>query len=156
MEVRCDPMFRGRFEHAIDDKGRLSIPAKYRDILKRRKERELVLVDLLVHAYIAAYPIKTWEQIEQNLLSKGNSDRQFWEYARRVSASAVESPIDNQGRILIPSQFREKAELRRDVVIVGVLDKIEIWSSERWASFFAQERAPDDYAGRLAELGIRV
>jgi MraZ protein len=149
-------MFRGRFEHAIDDKGRLSIPAKYREILKRRRERELVLVDLLFHAYIAAYPIKTWEQIEQNLLSKGNSDKQFWEYARLISAGAVESTIDSQGRILIPPQFREKAELRRDVVIVGVLDKIEIWNRERWTSFFAQKRAPEEHAGKLAELGIRV
>lgn len=149
-------MFRGSFEHAIDDKGRLSIPARYREILKRRRERELILVDPLFDACIVAYPIKTWQQIEQNLLSKGNSDKKFREYARLISAHAVESTVDSQGRILIPPQLREKADLRRDVVIVGVLDKIEIWNRERWASFCAQERDPEEYAGKLAELEIRV
>lgn len=149
-------MFRGSFEHAIDDKGRLSIPARYREILKRRRERELVLVDLLFDTCIAAYPIKAWQQIEQHLLSRGNSDKKFREYARLISARAVESPVDSQGRILIPSQLRERADLRRDVVIIGVLDKIEIWSRERWAQFSAQERDPEDYAAKLAELGIRM
>ncbi len=149
-------MFRGSFEHAIDDKGRLSIPARYREILKRRRERELVLVDLLFDTCIAAYPIKAWQQIEQNLLSKGHSDKRFRDYVRFISARAVESPVDGQGRILIPPQLREKADLRRDVVIIGVLDKIEIWNKERWAQFSAQERDPEDYASKLAELGIRV
>ncbi len=149
-------MFRGSFEHAIDDKGRLSIPARYRAILKRRRERELVLVDLLFDTCIAAYPIKAWQQIEQNLLSRGSSDKQFREYIRHISARAVESPVDSQGRILIPPQLREKADLRRDVLIIGVLDKIEIWSKERWAQFSAQERDPEDYAAKLAELGIRM
>lgn len=149
-------MFRGSFEHAIDDKGRLSIPARYREILRRRRERELVLVDLLFDTCIAAYPIKAWTQIEQNLLSRGNSDKRFREYARLISARAAESPVDSQGRILIPPQLREAAQLRRDVVIVGVLDKIEIWGRDRWAQFSAQERDPEDYAAKLAELGIRV
>ncbi len=149
-------MFRGSFEHAIDDKGRLSIPARYREILKRRRERELILVDPLFDACIVAYPIKTWQEIEQNLLNKGNSDRKFREYTRLISAHAVESAVDSQGRILVPPQLREKKDLRRDVVIVGVLDKIEIWNRERWASFCAQERDPEEYAGKLAELEIRV
>lgn len=149
-------MFRGSFEHAIDDKGRLSIPARYREILKRRRERELVLVDLIFDTCIAAYPIKAWQQIEHNLLSKGNSDKRFRDYARLISAHAVESPVDSQGRILVPPQLREAAHLRRDVVIVGVLDKIEIWSRERWAQFSAQERDPEEYAAKLAELGIRI
>ena len=149
-------MFRGSFEHAIDDKGRLSIPARHREILKRRRERELVLVDHLFDPCIAAYPIKAWQQFEQNLLSKGNSDKKFRDYVRQISARAVESPVDSQGRVLIPPQLRERADLRRDVVIIGVLDKIEIWSRERWVQFSAQERDPEDYAAKLAELGIRV
>ena len=149
-------MFRGSFEHAIDDKGRLSIPARYREILRRRRERELVLVDLLFDTCIAAYPIKAWQDIEHNLLNRGNSDKKFREYARLISSLAVESAIDSQGRILIPPQLRDKADLRRDVVIIGVLDKIEIWSKERWAQFIAQERDPEDYAAKLADLGIRV
>lgn len=149
-------MFRGSFDHAIDDKGRLSIPARYREILKRRRERELVLVDLIFDTCIAAYPIKAWQQIEHNLLNRGNSDKRFREYARLISARAVESPVDSQGRILVPPQLREAAHLRRDVVIVGVLDKIEIWSRERWAQFCAQERDPEEYAAKLAELGIRI
>src|SRR3990172_6858138 len=113
-------MFRGSFEHAIDDKGRLSIPARYREILKRRRERELVLVDLLFDTCIAAYPIKAWQKIEQNLLNRGNSDKRFREYARLISAHAVESPVDSQGRILVPPQLREAAHLPPDFFILGV------------------------------------
>ncbi len=149
-------MFRGSFEHAIDDKGRLSIPARFRELLKRRRERELVLVDLLFDTCIAAYPIKAWQRIEENLLSRGNSGKEFREYARLISARAVETPVDGQGRILIPPQLRERADLRRDVVIVGVLDKIEIWNREQWAQFSARERDPEEYAAKLAHLGIRV
>jgi MraZ protein len=149
-------MFRGSFEHAIDDKGRLSIPARYREVLKRRRELALVLIDPLFDACIAAYPIKSWQQIEQNLLGRGTSDKRFRDYARLISAQAVESPIDSQGRILIPPQLRGRAGLRRDVVIVGVLDKVEIWSKERWDQFIAERRDPEDYAAKLAELGIRL
>jgi len=149
-------MFRGSFEHAIDDKGRLSIPARYRELLKRRREQGLVLVDLIFDTCLAAFPIKAWQRIEQNLLDRGNSDKRFRDYTRLISARAVESPVDSQGRILIPPQLRERAELRRDVVIIGVLDKIEIWSKERWEQFIAQSRDPEDYAAKLAELGIRV
>ena len=116
----------------------------------------MVLVDLLFDTCIAAYPIKAWQQIEQNLLNRGNSDKRFRDYIRRISARAVESPVDSQGRILIPPQLRERADLRRDVVIIGVLDKIELWSRERWEQFSAQERDPEDYAAKLVELGIRV
>ncbi len=149
-------MFRGSFEHAIDDKGRLSIPARYREVLKRRRERALVLIDPLFDACIAAYPIKSWQQIEQSLLGRGSSDKRFRDYARLISARAVESPIDTQGRILIPPQLRGRADLRRDVMIVGVLDKVEIWSKERWDQFIAEQRDPEDYAAKLAELGIRL
>jgi MraZ protein len=149
-------MFRGSFEHAIDDKGRLSIPARYREVLKRRRERALVLIDPLFDACIAAYPIKSWQQIEQSLLGRGSSDKRFRDYARLISARAVESPIDSQGRILIPPQLRGRADLRRDVMIVGVLDKVEIWSKERWDRFIAEQRDPEDYAAKLAELGIRL
>jgi MraZ protein len=151
-------MFRGGFEHAIDDKGRLSIPARFREVLKRKRERSLVLVDLLFDTCVAAYPIKAWQQIEQNLLSKGNSDKRFRDYTRLIASRAAESPLDSQGRILIPPQLRERADLRRDVWIIGVLDKIEIWSKDRWEGFrlAAQAGDPEDYAAKLAALGIRV
>jgi len=149
-------MFRGSFEHAIDDKGRLSIPARYRQVLKQRRERGLVLIDPLFDACIAAYPIRSWQQIEQSLLGRGTSDKRFRDYARLISACAVETPIDSQGRILIPPQLRGRADLRRDVMIVGVLDKVEIWSKERWDQFVVERRDPEDYAAKLAELGIRL
>lgn len=149
-------MFRGSFEHSIDDKGRLSIPSRYREILRQRRERGLVLVDLLFDTCIAAYPAKAWQQIEQSLLAKGSSDKRFREYTRLILARTVESPVDGQGRVLIPPQLRERAELRRDVVIVGVLDKIEIWSKERWQQFAAERRDPEEYAAKLADLGIRL
>lgn len=146
-------MFRGRYEHAIDDKGRLSIPSKFRDLLARRRERVLVLTDF--DSCVAAYPLKEWRQFEEKIRSQSTFRKEFRDFLRLFYSGAIECDLDSQGRILIPPPLRERAELRRDVIIVGVLNKIEIWNRERWERLVRQA-APtfEDIAAKLAELGI--
>ncbi len=146
-------MFRGRYEHAIDDKGRLSIPVKFREILKRRKEKELVLTDF--DTCLVAYPLKEWQQFEEKIRTQSSFRKELRDFLRLFYSGATESALDSQGRILIPPQLRERAGLTRDVVIVGVLNKIEIWSKERWERFVAQSGGTfEQIAAKLAEAGI--
>jgi len=146
-------MFRGRYEHSIDDKGRLSIPARFREVLARRRQRVLVLTDF--DTCVAAYPLDEWRQLEERIRRQSTLQKDIRAFLRLFYSGATETAVDGQGRILIPPQLREKATLTREVMIVGVLNKIEIWSKARWEEFLAHSPVTfEDVAARLSELGI--
>jgi len=123
-------MFHGRFPHTIDDKGRLSIPAKFRDVLARQEERALFLLEL--DHCITAFPHQEWQQIEAKILERGALRPEVREFLRTVYSGAAETEVDRSGRILIPQAFRETVGLVRDAMIVGVMNRFEIWSKDRW------------------------
>ena len=126
-------MFRGRFPHTIDGKGRLSIPAKYREVLAAQEERTLLLLEL--DNCITAFPEKEWQKIEARLYERGALRPEVRDYLRTVYSSATETEVDAAGRILIPPSFRETVGLVRDVVIVGAMNRFEIWAKDRWEHF---------------------
>jgi MraZ protein len=146
-------MFRGRYEHSVDDKGRLSIPSRFREILARRRQRMLILTD--VDSCVAAYPLDEWRQLEDRIRKQSTLQKDVRAFLRIFYSGATESPMDGQGRILIPPHLRERAGLTREVMIIGVLNKMEIWSKARWEEFLARSPVSfEDVAARLAELGI--
>jgi MraZ protein len=146
-------MFRGRYEHSVDDKGRLSIPSRFREILARRRQRMLILTD--VDSCVAAYPLDEWRQLEDRIRKQSTLQKDVRAFLRIFYSGATESPMDGQGRILIPPHLRERAGVSREVMIIGVLNKIEIWSKTRWEEFLARSPVTfEDVAARLAELGI--
>ncbi|HZX60723.1 MAG: division/cell wall cluster transcriptional repressor MraZ [candidate division NC10 bacterium] len=145
--------FIGRFPHTIDEKGRLSIPSRFRQALKQRKQRILVLTDF--DTCVTAYPLDVWARLEEKIQNQSNFEKDVRAFLRLFYSGAGETPVDGQGRILIPPQHREKAGLRRDVVIVGALNRIEIWDRERWEQFLSTSPVTfDDVASKLAQLGI--
>lgn len=123
-------MFRGRFEHAVDTKGRLSIPSGFRVEIQRRSEKEPVLTNYGDH--LALFPADVWEEKETDLLALSDYDPEAQDFQRYVVGDASDCPIDAQGRILVPSLLRKEAELESKVIIAGVLNKIEIWNPERF------------------------
>jgi MraZ protein len=123
-------MFRGRYEHSLDAKGRLSIPSGFRMEIQRRSEKAPVLTNHGDH--LALYPADEWETKEQDLLTLSDLQTDVQDYQRYVIAEANDAPIDNQGRILIPALLRKDAELGSKVIIAGVLNKVEIWAPERF------------------------
>lgn len=123
-------MFHGRFPHTIDEKGRLSIPAKFREVLAKRKERSLFLLEL--DNCITAFPHKEWQQIEDKIHQRGALRREIRDWLRTVYSGAAETEVDGSGRILVPQAFRETVGLTRDVMIVGVMNRFEIWGRDRW------------------------
>lgn len=143
-------MFRGQFDHAIDEKGRLSIPAKFREAL--RKEKTLVLTSS--DAYLTAYPLKEWRALEDRLRANPKFKREQRDFLRFVYSSAEDVALDSQGRILVPQGLRQRAGIMREVVIIGIMDTIEIWDKGRWAAKVASAPSPEELSAKLGELGI--
>jgi MraZ protein len=143
-------MFRGQFEHAIDDKGRLSIPAKFREVLQ--EEKTLVLTS--AESYLTAYPLTEWRALEERLRANPKFKREQRDFLRFVYSSAEDVGLDSQGRILIPQGLRQRAGIAREVVIIGVMDTIEIWDKARWEAKVASAPSPEELSAKLGELGI--
>lgn len=146
-------VFRGRFEHTIDEKGRLSIPSKFRETLSVRGENELILTDF--DSCLTAYPREEWRELEEKMKKLSMIQKDVRNFLRLFYSSATEAPLDSQGRILIPPQMRERAKLDREVVLLGLLNKIEIWDKKSWQEFIANSAGSfEDVASKLVELGI--
>jgi MraZ protein len=135
-------MFRGPTPLALDGKGRLAIPTKYRDLLMQRCGGHLV-VTLDPSNCLLLYPFPDWEPIEQklNALPSFNPVNRMMQRILVGSASDVE--MDGTGRILLPALLRDRARLEKDVVLVGQGNKFEIWSAADWQTQFdAAEQLP--------------
>jgi MraZ protein len=118
-------MFRGRFEHTLDPKGRLSIPSGFRSEIHRRSEKPPVLTHM--GQYLALFPADDWEQKERDLMTMSDYQPDVQDFQRYVVGGACDCPVDNNGRILIPAMLRKAAGLGQKVIIAGVLNRIEIW-----------------------------
>ena len=124
-------MFRGRYEHTMTKAGRVSIPSKFREVCRKKYSDETFIVTNFDH-YLIAYPLKEWSRLEEKLSRISITDSKVISSVRYLMGNAVDCPVDNQGRILIPQSLRSYAEIDTEVVIVGMLAKIEFWSREVW------------------------
>lgn len=148
-------MFCGQFEHAVDSKGRLIIPARIREALSDGFQERCV-VTRGIEPCIALYPKDEWDSLVRKLRASlpRMSGKGRW-FLRKVFGMATECELDKQGRILIPQHLREFAGIEKEVVVIGVLDHVEIWSKDRWREADAQEEAGfGDTAEALTDFGI--
>ncbi len=134
-------MFLGEFQHTIDAKGRLAVPAKYRG----RLERGVVLVRGIEQC-LYVYTMETWEAKARELDSRELNPRQRRMIERRFFGTAFECELDAQGRIVVPARFRTYAELGGETTIIGARDRFEIWNTARWEAY-QDEMANEDLAG---------
>lgn len=142
-------MFRGCYEHTIDDKGRLSIPAKLREALDASFSAPLFLTrkdDCLV-----AYPADEWRALEAKVNALPSFEPKLVAFRRFFVAPAQECPLDKAGRILVPPHLRAFAALERDVVLAGMGNHLEIWSKERHEA--AMQAAQADFASLAQTVG---
>jgi MraZ protein len=145
-------VFRGRYEHTIDPKGRLSIPARYREELVARSITTLVLTE--GDRCVWAFPLDAWEQLEERLRQQSQFSPERRNIARVMVSSAKECLVDRAGRTLVPPELRDFAGLKKEVVIAGVLESFEIWSRERWVEHHQTLRGGFDEMSRtLSEHG---
>jgi MraZ protein len=146
-------MFRGCFEHTIDDKGRLSIPAKFRDALETTFSAPLIVTRQ--KECLIAYPADEWRTLEARVSELPSFDPKVQAFRRFFYAPAQECPTDRAGRILVPPTLRSFAGLDRDVVLSGMGKSFEIWSRERYEAMMAQALGDfDSIARSMGELGL--
>lgn len=131
-------MFRGQFEHAIDGKGRTSLPARYRDVLAADSDLRLVVTPALFDPCLKVYPMRAWEELETKISALPEFDPNAVFLRRRFLSAAVECELDKQGRILIPPGLREYAGLEKEVLWAGMGRTAELWSRERWVAGLAK------------------
>jgi MraZ protein len=120
-------MFLGEYRHTIDDKGRLTIPAKYRGLLAAG-----MVITRGFDRNLMAFSLEGWEELAARVKSLPWSDPGAREFRRRVFSGAVDLVPDRQGRVLLPPFLREFANIDSDVVVTGMLDHLEIWNTHAW------------------------
>ncbi len=136
-------VFKGTYRHRIDAKGRLPVPAVFRRRLEEAGDSRVVAT--LLDQCLALYPPAEWERLETQLAALPAFNKQVKALTRLLTSRAADCEIDVQGRILLPPSLREAAGLARDAVIVGVLNRCEVWSPENWDGFVREsERLLDD------------
>ena len=142
-------MLIGEYSHTIDNKGRMIVPAKFRTELG-----ESFIVTNGFDGCLYGYSLEEWKSIEEKVktlpLITGKDARNF---TRFFFSSAILCELDSQGRILITQNLREYAMLLKDIVVIGVSTRIEIWSKEKWEAY-NDEQDSDDIAEKMSMLGI--
>ncbi len=143
-------MFMGEYNHTVDEKGRLIVPSKFREQLG-----DEFVVTKGLDGCLFIYPEDEWDRIEEKFREVPLTTQDARKFARFFFAGAATCEIDKQGRILLPQVLRAHANITKDAVLVGVLNRVEIWSRERWES----ESSFDDMnqiAEHMAELGLSI
>lgn len=146
-------MFGGRYEYTLDEKGRVSIPAKFREALSARYDMRLILTNL--DGCIVGYPYQEWLNIEERTSNYTNIRKEARAFLRYFYSGVTECPIDKLGRILIPQSLKTDAAIKKNVVIIGMGKKIEIWAQERWEELVKKATSdPDQVADIVSDLGL--
>jgi len=143
-------MLLGEYKHNLDAKGRMAVPAKFREKLSGGA----IITRGLEHC-IFIFSQKEWEKLAEKLVALPLAQANSRAFNRLMLAGASDVEIDKQGRILIPDYLREYADLKKEVAVLGVYSRAEIWDAGRWASYKQKtESASEEIAERLGELGI--
>jgi MraZ protein len=127
-------MFRGNHQHSVDDKGRVAIPARFREALSGLQDERLVVTKYKRRGRrcLDVYPLSTWLRFEQKITEKRRFYRKLAAFESYYVSGAQDVQIDGQGRLLIPPMLREYAGLGREVVFTGLIDRFQVWNRETW------------------------
>ena len=142
-------MFYGEHEHTIDSKGRLIIPAKFRQALKEHQVKQLFLTRGL-DAFLSLFPESEWRAAESRFKQIPFTKGEGRKFNRLFFSGATEVTIDELGRLLVPKTLKDFAQIKQDVVVVGISSRMEIWSKEKWKNFYESSRQTfEDVAERV-------
>jgi len=145
--------FRGRSEHALDEKGRLNIATRFREVLRKQYDERLMITPW--HNCLKAYPLPQWEEMEMTLLAEGKKQPHLINLIRYMIGGVVEGALDKQGRILLPPNLREECRIEKDVVVNGMITYFEIWDKATWER--VNKPSPEHFQNfeqTLLELGL--
>ncbi|HHX94604.1 MAG TPA: division/cell wall cluster transcriptional repressor MraZ [Clostridia bacterium] len=143
-------MFMGEYEHTIDSKNRIIVPAKFREDLG-----DSFIVTKGLDNCLFVYPMEEWKIIEKKMRSLPFNRADARAFSRFFFSGASEVDVDKQGRVLIPANLRKYARLEKEVVIIGVSSRVEIWSKEVWEDYNENTGAEfENIAEKLDDLSI--
>jgi MraZ protein len=148
-------MFRGSSNHTIDAKGRIIIPARFRDLIKGEGADGVMLSRL--DGALVAYPFEAWRAIEERILALAEKGENMRRFRRVFIGGAFACECDRQERILVPPSLREYAQLEREIVLAGVLDHFEIWSRDNWErenQTMERDLQQESVRNEIARLGL--
>jgi len=145
-------MFYGEFEHSIDRKGRLILPAKFRETAKNQFV-EKFFVTRGLDKCLFMFSEEEWRSQENKFKTMSFTKQQSRTFNRLLFSGAVEVNPDKQGRILLPQYLKEFADIKKDVMIVGVSNRIEIWARDKWHDFYSNSRQSfEEIAEKLMDV----
>ncbi len=143
-------MFMGEYNHSIDAKGRLIVPAKFRESLG-----DAFVVTQGLDGCLFVYPDEEWQAFEEKLKTLPMANKDARKFVRFFLAGAAQVELDKQGRILLPANLRSFAGLEKDCAFVGVGSRVEIWDKERWEANTSYDDM-DEIADHMMELGLNI
>ena len=143
-------MFMGEYNHTVDTKGRLIVPSKFREQLG-----DEFVVTKGLDGCLFVYSKSEWENIEEKFRNVPPTTKDARKFARFFFAGAASCEVDKQGRILLPVVLREYAGIEKDVVSVGVVNRVEIWDKDKWQESNSYDDM-DEIAEHMADLGLGI
>lgn len=143
-------MFIGEFQHNLDTKGRMAVPAKFRSDLSGG-----AIVTRGLDRCLFIFTKTEWQKLAEKLMNLPLAQANSRAFVRLMLAGAMDVEIDAQGRILVPDYLRKYADLKKEVIVAGLMNRLEVWNDEAWAKYKAKtESASEEIAEKLGELGI--
>lgn len=142
-------MFIGEYQHAIDNKNRMIMPSKFREELGDK-----FVMTKGLDGCLYVYTVNEWKVLEEKLKTLPLTNKDARAFVRFFFSGANEADMDKQGRALIPQNLLEYADIKKDIVSIGVSTRIEIWSKEKWEDYNSSNINFDEIAEKMSELGI--
>ncbi|OGI17520.1 MAG: cell division/cell wall cluster transcriptional repressor MraZ [Candidatus Moranbacteria bacterium RIFCSPHIGHO2_02_FULL_40_12b] len=143
-------MFIGEYSHSIDPKKRLAIPSKFRKEIGSR-----AVITRGLDRCLFIYPLKIWKELAKKLGSLPVGESSTRSFIRLMLAGATDVEVDKQGRVLLPDYLKSYAELRRNVTIAGLYNRMEVWDENKWKKYKSNaEKNTDEIAEQLGKLGV--
>lgn len=148
--------FSGKYYYTVDPKGRVMIPAPLREIITANYSPKLYITNAAFEQKcLQVFPFEEWNNLQDKIRALPTSDVHMDLFRKRVIASAIEVELDKQGRVLIPATHREDTGIDGDVVVVGQIDRVEIWDRARWDEVTDISKVDiDEYRKALTEFGL--
>ncbi len=147
-------MFSGRYNHAIDDKGRIKVPQKIKEALASVYDDTSVVITNLDKCLVA-YPLEEWRKLEEKALKLPSMQKDVLEFLRYFFSGAEEVELDKMDRIHIPQSLKLSGNLNKEAVIVGIINRFEIWDRDLWdANFQGAKSNFESIAATMAQIGF--
>ena len=142
-------MFIGEYQHALDNKNRIIVPSKFRETLGSK-----FVITKGLDGCLYIYTIDEWSALEEKLKKLPLTSKDARAFVRFFFSGANEVEFDKQGRVLIPQNLIEYANIKKEIISIGVMSRIEIWSKENWEEYNNSNIDFDEIAEKMSELGI--